>query len=166
MYEEVHRLSWALLRFERARNRYVEVQREQFDPEEAWIPLTEALCWAVSVNEGLEEGVGEGYREASKEDEDSQHMLGLIFARNRGGHQRALTIAVADGLSFPISFPLPFARIVWRPADEIRQGRRNEYSARLQGNRVDQSLESVRRWFMRAHERWPSELTNVTWPSG
>lgn len=54
------------------------------------VPLAEALWWAISLDEEYD-GLEVNYRATRNADETGRLLLGLRYARNRCGHQRALS---------------------------------------------------------------------------
>jgi hypothetical protein len=104
------RLRTAMLGFYGARRRYgYKSEKKDAVPEDVFIPLTEALWWAVSVDEGFTDLDGAGYEQDRDQDTRGQVFRGLRYARNRCGHQRAIVAELKEGgHGFPVSFPVSF----------------------------------------------------------
>ncbi|WP_274558960.1 hypothetical protein [Streptomyces spiramyceticus] len=136
----------------------------------AIIPVVEALWWAVSADEELMDYHGRDKR--SKYFQERQRfnnadgvLLGVIYARNRCGHQRAL---IANDMSFRFGVPdRGFNQgrfgpaIVWREFNELPQPNRGassagaqQYQDHLQDALVMDTLEQVAAWFNRAQQSW------------
>jgi hypothetical protein len=111
-------------------------------PEVVFVPLAEALWWAVSPGDGFDELASEGtgwanrgaYRDARKTDTSGRVLIGVRYARDRCGHQLAMA-ALEDGLRPPFSFPnTPGVSFRWRPSGQLPQPageRRLEQSERI-----------------------------------
>jgi hypothetical protein len=85
---------WLIEGFARALGRFkAEVEKGDADPQEMFIPLFEALHWAVS----LSDRVGRSHFKAGSEREARD---GIRFARNRVGHQWARAFELSD-VPFP-----------------------------------------------------------------
>lgn len=164
------RLAAALAGFEGARIRFRDAARERAQPQDLFVPLCEALWWTVSVDDGFTE-LSDGthnyyaspseYQNARDADPNGQIMLGLIYARNRCGHQRAIATTVR--LPTPGS-PIPMVLgpvFTWRPTSQLpppdpahpNTALRQVYDTRLAGQSVEASIGSVQRWFDQGRTR-------------
>lgn len=155
----------ALKGFTLARQRY-EDYRPHRGVDEAFIPLSEALWWSMSIDEGFVALDGDDYRQARDADQDGRILRGIRYARNRTGHQRALILQRNEGLQFPVQFPLVFNELVWRSADQLPQGRPDHaglvaYSRFLQGSPARHSLDQCAAWFVKAQNRLGSALQGL-----
>jgi hypothetical protein len=133
------------------------------------IPLTEALWWARSVDEGVEELVGTGYTAARDADANGRCLLGMQHARNRSGHQRALAVEKLEHEVTLLIAGVKRFRVIWRPESDLPPGRASRrleaaYKEHLQGRPVMARLDSARTWFKTAWLSWPSELREMSWP--
>jgi hypothetical protein len=158
------RLAAALAGFEAARIRFRDAARERAQPQDLFVPLCEALWWTVSADDGLTE-LSDGthnyyaapgdYQNARDADPNGQIMLGLIYARNRYGHQRAIATTVR--LPTPGS-PIPMVLgpvFTWLPSAQLPPANpahpntalRKVYDTRMAGQSVEASIGSVQRWF-------------------
>lgn len=154
----------ALMGFEGARQRFLAQSTPGAAPGDVFVPLSEALWWAVSADDGFEDltrvdpgyrpNVG-SYRTAKGKDGYGRALRGLRYARDRCGHQRAL-IAIETGLTFPIAFPDAFGEFFrWRRSDQLpppdsksqSAGLQTEYDGVLTGRPATQALESAAKWF-------------------
>jgi hypothetical protein len=158
------RLAAALEGFEEAQIRFRDDARERAQPEKLFVPLCEALWWTASVDDGLMElsdsshnyyATPADYQNARDADPNGQIMLGVIYARNRCGHQRAIATTVR--LPTPGS-PIPMvlgAVFTWLPASQLpppdpahpNTALRQVYDTRLAGQPVEASIGAVKRWF-------------------
>jgi hypothetical protein len=157
----------ALMGFERAHQRFLSEATRGAAPEDVFVPLSEALWWTVSTDEGFTDlaQLPNGYRanprysDARDSDQFGRVLRGLRYARNRCGHQRAL-VAVEKGLSVPFSVPFTLGEFFrWRPSSELPapdakfsdDKGRQIYDTLLAGRPASQALDSTARWF--AQER-------------
>lgn len=98
------------------------------DASAAYIPLFEALNWAVVLDDRTREHwapdgevLGWSWRARVP---GAEVMAGVRFARNRAHHQWSDALRFdTSGFQFPMTFPLAFSEWVWRPADELPAGR-------------------------------------------
>jgi hypothetical protein len=150
--------------FESARQRFLTRATPGTDPEEVFVPLTEALWWAVSADDGFEDLARRGsgyrpnvgnYRVARDKDQFGRVLRGLRYARDRCGHQRAL-VAVEDGLRLPFALPAVLGELFrWRSSDHLppadpkfhSEGLRPDYDDLLAGRPASEALESAAKWF-------------------
>lgn len=168
--EELVLLHTALRGFHEAKLRYEERSESQ-DELEVFIPLAEALWWARSVDEGFEKIDGSAYKGGRDADPQGRVMQGLRLARNRSGHQRALTIVRQEGLTYPLTYPMRYFDIVWRPLAEIPSGDRadlrgeSHYTRYLESRSAGGTLDSAAGWFAHASNRPESKARpDVPWP--
>lgn len=133
--------------------------------EEMFISLSEALWWAVSVDDGFEDlarndqsyrpNLGD-YRAARNNDNEGRFLRALRYARDRCGHQRALVTSawsprVASLL--PKGHGLPSIR--WRTSADLpppdprfeSETLRAEYDRLLAGWAADEALWAAKIWF-------------------
>lgn len=153
-------LKVALEGFNAARGRFLAALAvPSASAEQVFVPLTEALWWTVSVDEGFEEGASNlgTFRSTRNSDADGRVLLGLRYVRDRCSHQRALAAEPGGGLSFPISFPMKFRpwTFRWRPVTELPPPNPKfnnpkleaQYTAHLVGESAADSLDAAARWF-------------------
>jgi hypothetical protein len=159
LYDAVEGLKASLKAFA-ASHQDLKVQMTHTDDDGLFRGLSEALWWATSVDEGFYDVLDQPYRDDRDVDANGKVVFGLVYARDRCGHQRALVTRRTGGISFPISFPLAYKPLefLWRPADELpehekRPGRergRPEYELYLEGKPAAEALESAALWFATA----------------
>jgi hypothetical protein len=161
-------LRTALRGFEGARQRFVSEAAPGAAPEDVFIPLSEALWWAVTADDGFEDLArnGEGshpnvgaYRSAKSKDPHGRVLSGLRYARDRCGHQRA-PVAVEQDLTLPFTLPVTLGKFFrWRQSDQLptadRKFRSNElqpdFDRLLAGRLASEFLESAAKWFALEH---------------
>jgi len=164
--DEGFMLDVALIGFHRAVARANDHQHDT-PPEEVFIPLTEALWWAVSVDEGFRDLYGEAYERARDEDYRGQVLRGARFARNRLGHQRALAIRRTDGLVSPLVSPMRANEFVWRPIGELPEPGQPDpngaemYRRHLIGKPARVTLDSCAQWFGHAQNQFCAPVQTV-----
>jgi hypothetical protein len=155
----------ALAGFEAARQRFLNLAAPGAAPQDVFVPLSEALWWAVSADDGFEDLARNGcgyrpnvgnYRDARRKDQFGPVLCGLRYARDRCGHQRAL-VAVEDGLRLPFTFPVVFGVFFrWRRSDQLpppdpkfpSERLRPDYDSLLAGRPASETLESAAKWFV------------------
>jgi hypothetical protein len=138
--------------------------------EEVFIPLSEALWWTVTVNDGFESLADNGpdyrpnrddYRNARDSDADGQALRALRYARDRCGHQRALVAGVKLP-TLPATIPMVLGPVFcWRPSADLPSpdlrfnspALQGEYDKLLAGRPAAGALGSARRWFDRERVR-------------
>lgn len=158
------RLSAALAGFEEAQIRFRDAVRERAQAQKLFVPLCEALWWTVSADDGFTElsdgtqnyyATPTAYQNARDADPNGKIMLGLIYARNRCGHQRAIATTVT--LPTPGS-PIPMVLgpvFIWLPSSQLpppdpahpNTALRQAYDTQLAGRPVEASIGSIKRWF-------------------
>jgi len=127
------------------------------DAGEAFIPLFEALNWAVALDDRTAthwapdgKVLGWSWRQRVP---DAGVMGGVRFARNRVHHQWSDALALDDGhRQYPRSYPLVYFEWVWRPASELPVGRADAageavYQGRLEGRAARATLAQLREAF-------------------
>jgi hypothetical protein len=159
----------ALGGFDGAWQRFTAASAPGMPPELVYVPLTEALWWAVSLDCGFEDLAGQGlgwpnlgaYRDARRNDKSGRVLVGLRFARDRCGHQLALAV-LEDGLRAPLRFPITTGCLFrWRPSDQLplpaaqnlrdqAERIRPEYDTWLAGRPAAITVESAAKWFAHA----------------
>ncbi len=97
--------------FDGARHRLNTAAVPGAPPEAVYVPLAEALWWAVIVDNGFEELANTGglhrwptrkHRQDTRNaDRSGRVLVGLRYARDRCGHQPAL-MALEDGWRLPL----------------------------------------------------------------
>lgn len=133
--------------------------------EGLFISLSEALWWAVSVDDGFEDlarndqsyrpNLGD-YRAARNNDNEGQFLRALRYARERCGHQRALVTSAWSprvATLVPKSQGLPI--ICWRTSADLpppdprfeSETLRTEYDRLLAGWQADEALWAAKIWF-------------------
>lgn len=125
------------------------------DPTEAFAPLNEALWWGAAFDEGMRELEGETYEQRRDAATDGRAMPGIVFARNRGGHYRALMLRNRYGTELG-SWILGkgqlglTSRLVWRDRAELPPGRSNygetAYKRHHEAQPVRDTMAGARRW--------------------
>jgi hypothetical protein len=132
--------------------------------EEVFIPLSEALWWTVTVDDGFESLAANGhgyrhnrgeYRHARDSDIDGRVLRALRYARDRCGHQRALVAGVKLP-TLPMTLPAVLGPVFcWRPSADLpapdprfnSADLQGEYDRLLTGRPAAAALGSARRWF-------------------
>lgn len=139
--------------------------------EEVFISLSEALWWAVSVDDGFEDlarndqsyrpNLGD-YRTARNNDREGQVLRALRYARDRCGHQRAL---VTSAWSPIVAALIPkgdaLFSICWRTSADLpspdprfdSETLRAEYDRLLGGWPADEALWAAKIWFKQEQKR-------------
>lgn len=120
------------------------------DAVEAFIPLFEALNWAVALDERTAKlwapdgkVLGWSWRERVP---GAEVMAGVRFARNRAHHQWADALVLDEGhRQYPRSYPVVYFEWVWRPASGLPPGHPDAageelYRGRLEGRAARASL--------------------------
>ncbi len=163
-------LQAALKGFTGARDRFNEMSATSTGAEEIFIPLSEALWWTVTVDDGFESlaansygyrpNVGD-YRTARDSDPDGGVLRALRYARNRCGHQRAL-VATVRLPTIPMTIPAFLGPVFcWRPSADLpppdpqfnNETLRREYDRLLAGQPAAAALGSTERWFQQERVR-------------
>lgn len=128
--------------------------------ETVFIPLSEALAWACSLDEALKKLHGQAYRQARAADRVAPYLMGLRYARNRCTHELAL-VADRGHLAPPLRPPItPGLLFRWRPitelpgADDGHNNGENEYRDYLASDTAESTLKHVTDWLLRAYERF------------
>lgn len=94
------------------------------DPTAAFLPLFEALNWAVALDDRARKhwtpaGQPLGW-EWRKKVRDAEIIQGVRFARNRVHHQWSDALELDErGRSYPKTYPVVFFEWRWRPAHEL-----------------------------------------------
>jgi hypothetical protein len=163
-------LTLALKGFDSARDRTRAAIDALARPEDVFVPLSEALWWTVTVDDGFGDLAQHkhgyyldraDYKKARNGDPSGQVLQALTYARNRCGHQRALVVAGSPaGVSGPVSRPLT-AMLCWRPSGALpppdpkhkNEALRKEYDRLLAGRPARAAVESASRWFAQERSR-------------
>jgi hypothetical protein len=167
-------LALAYRGFQDAERRY-ELASLQTNPLGPFIPLTEALWWAVAADEGLRDLVPT-YQAQRDADPIGSLLHGIRYARNRLGHQRALAVRASfyrtyektdDGRwveKYEQNEEGRWVRrykhhFVWRPLDHLPTPGQSDpkgekgYRLRLEGNSADRTLGACSDWLKRSLAR-------------
>ena len=139
--------------------------------EEMFISLSEALWWAVSVDDGFEDlarndqsyrpNVGD-YQAARNNDTEGQVLRGLRYARNRCVHQRAsVTSAWSPTVTALMKKGDGLPSISWRKSADLpspdprfeNKTLRAEYDRLLAGWAADEALWAAKIWFEQEQAR-------------
>src|SRR5437870_4591481 len=104
--------------YEHAMRRFLDVRNSR-DAVATFLPLFEALNWAVAIDSRFEEAWrGDPlYREGEWWSDgyiNGDTVKGLRFARNRVHHQWAEALQMTSGASFPLTFPMTCMEWRWR----------------------------------------------------
>jgi hypothetical protein len=163
-------LHTALGGFDGARGRFHAAAVPGARPELVFVPLAEALWWAVSVDDGFKElaalqGLGwsnnGAYRNDRDNDADGRVLEGVRYARDRCGHQLALA-ALEGGLTSPFRLPNTLGPAFrWRTSDQLPQPtdksafanaekKRPHYDTWLAKRPASMAVESAAKWFTHA----------------
>lgn len=161
-------LQAALKGLESAHVRFNKVSAARVGAEEVFVPLSEALWWAVSVDDGFESlaATGQGYRpnlgdyrNIRDSDQAGQVVRALRYARDRCGHQRALVAGVRLPTP-PMTIPAFLGPVFcWRPSADLpppdpgflSEALQKDYDRLLAGRLAAAALGSAEAWF--AQER-------------
>jgi hypothetical protein len=139
--------------FSGAHDRFMMHGRIAAEPVDAYLPIFEALSWAVALDERLatEFATGSLDRDWSWREQLSggEVVAAFRFARNRAHHGWADVLHVTAGAVLPT--PLPSGLFEWRwrqslPPGGDRRGE-EEYAALLADQPARLTLESLRRVF-------------------
>lgn len=153
----------ALLAFHGAKIRFEDHEHDTA-ASHVFIPLAEALWWAVSVDEGFELIDGDNYQQFRDAEYLGMVLRGVKYARNRTGHQRALPVEMREGMGFPVTFPMRFWDFVWLPVSKLRAPAQPDpkgeqmYVEHLAGTAARLTLSYCASWFARAQNRPGSGL--------
>ena len=139
--------------------------------EDVFIPLSEALSWAFSVDDALlklrddtpeRQEHRRRYTAARAADPKGPYVVGLRFARNRCTHQLAL-VAERGHLAPPLRPPITVGLVFrWRPVAELPEASsgqdhgKGEYVGYLAGDAAENTLQYVTDWLYRAVEQFVS----------
>jgi hypothetical protein len=163
-------LQVALQGFGDAQNRFNVASGASVSIKEVFIPLSEALWWTVTVDDGFEDLAANdpayrpnlgNYRNARNSDADGQVLRPLRYARDRCGHQRAL-IAGVSVPTIPMTIPAFLGPVFcWRPSADLpppdprfsSEDLQREYDKLLAGQPAAAALGSTMRWFDRERGR-------------
>jgi hypothetical protein len=130
-------------------------------PRDAYIPLFEALAWAVALDsrtkelwvpEGRDAPLGWRWRERVP---GAELLRGIRYARNALHHDwaDALRLNESGGLQFPMTFPAVFFEWVWRSADDLPAAEHSDapgeavYRAQMEGRAARVALAQLREAF-------------------
>ncbi len=104
--------------------------------DNTFMPLFEALSWAVSLDDRLQNIWKEAPPRTSKWWSDGfahgDTVKGVRFARNRVHHQWADALWLSHGAELPRQ--IPFSLTEWRWRTDLPSGRSNEFLAEYQDN--------------------------------
>lgn len=143
--------------FRQADERYRTVADSTTDVAGVFIPLSETLLWAASIDETFKKLDGQRYADSRDADPDGRYLSALRYARNRCTHQLAL-VAERKGLAPPFRPPITLGvRFRWRPLDELPlpdpnfTNTRGEaaYEELLAKDPADQAIVHADAWFAR-----------------
>jgi hypothetical protein len=98
---------------------YLDATRMQDNEDVALKAVCQTVWWARALDEFHEKASGQVYKNLRDGDDSGKHMVGIRYARNRGGHQVAELIRITGGAYFPILLPAPFFEFVWRDLAEL-----------------------------------------------
>lgn len=165
MHEHDERLKLALAGFRSARDRVDQAitavkadSPESGDASHAiLIPVMEALWWARSVDEEFLKEYGPAYTSSRQANPNGRLMDGIRYARNRGGHQRAVAV-VNRGWTLPLRLPFVIGTHPrWRRAEELpsadnphHESGKDVYQNSMAGDPVAITLRHVNEWFTEA----------------
>lgn len=165
-------LTVALRGSEGAHERFRSMSANHAAAEDLFVPLSEALWWTVTVDDGFEslvsQGQGQGYRPnlgdyraARNGDPAGATLRALRYARDRCGHQRALVISVKLP-TLPMTLPAVLGPVFcWRPSSDLplpdprfsNEPLRNEYDKLLAGRAAAAAIASAATWFNQEQAR-------------
>lgn len=152
-----YRLLLALVGFRDASGRYRAAADASEDIAAVFIPLTETLMWASSIDETFFKVDGQSYRDVRDLDVDGRFLQALRYTRNRCTHQLAL-VAERKGLAPPFRPPITLGLVFrWRPLGELPppDPRFNDahgevaYAELLENDPADQAIVHADVWFAR-----------------
>jgi hypothetical protein len=114
--------------YEQAARRFYDVMRET-DPLITFVPLFDALGWAVAIDSRFQESWEQAPTNPAKWWSDGfihgDTVRGVRFARNRVHHHWADALETTSGRSYPAIFPKTFTEWRWRP--ELPPGANNQF---------------------------------------
>lgn len=123
------------------------------DPVAAYIPLFEALNWAVSLDDRIKEiwvpeGNKLGWKWRAKAGHGAEILAGVRYARNSVHHHwaDALRLEDAAGRSYPKRYPDRYFQWLWRNTADIpapRPNGRQVYEQELAGRPAEESLATL-----------------------
>ena len=110
-----------------------EVAAKAQEPDDAYIPLFEALGWAVALDsrtkeqwvpDGPDQKPGWGWRERVN---GAEVLRGVRWARNAIHHDWADALRLDErGRRYPKTYPNVYFEWVWRPTDELPASERSD----------------------------------------
>ena len=106
----------ALMGFHDALGRH-ERLRTTADPIAMFVPVTEATYWAATLAESM--WSWDGFEDALCRLPGGPVIAGVRYARHVATHRLPLTLRRAEGMTFPMTFPLVFSEVVWLPFAEL-----------------------------------------------
>lgn len=137
--------------FRRGAGRFRDAAKAR-DPEETYIPLAEALNWAIALDDRVieywaPEGrvLGWSWRQRVPH---GDIVRGVRWARNRVHHQWVDAVALDDGgVQLPVTLPTGFFEWAWRPAADLPLGEndrdRDAYKRTLEGTPARFTLDAL-----------------------
>ncbi|MBT2207029.1 hypothetical protein [Actinomadura sp. NEAU-AAG7] len=156
----------ALVGFAAARDRFLAAAGvRDASAAEVFVPLTEALWWTVSVDDGFEAKAANlgAFRQARDTDPDGKVLRGLRWVRDRCGHQRALAADYGGGRSYPRAYPFSYLpwTFRWRPVAELPRPHPKfdnptleaEYVRHLVGKPAADTVKAASAWFDAERQR-------------
>jgi hypothetical protein len=141
------------------------------DPVAAYVPLFEALNWAVALDDRIKdtwmpdgESLGRKWRERAGH--GAEFLAGVRYARNSIHHHWADALRLdTGGRAYPRRYPLRYFEWLWRDVDEIPTPSspygRDVYESELAGRPAKATLMTLREAF-----RFVSKLLEPPVPHG
>lgn len=117
-----------------------------------YVPLTEAVWWAVCVDDALEETTG--YKNRRHAGPCGEILLGMRYARSGLSHHWTHIVFRTGGLTVPFTVPFSIPQVAtWIPTSELPDYKgdqttlRKHYTSSLDGRPVVKTLEAAEQWF-------------------
>ena len=174
-------ISVAVHGFEEAVHRYEAVRAASHQPHQSFVPLAEALWWAISADEGFQTTMTDwGYQVRRDAHHAGQVIRALRYARNRVGHQRALVIRTIHHSGYQQDPDGGWYRtyrqdaegrwyrtyehdFYWRSLDELPEPDprhsdvvgKNAYKQLLEGKSAERTLDDCHTWLTLARSELP-----------
>jgi hypothetical protein len=131
--------------YSRAVERF-EAAAKKRDPQETFIPVFEALNWAVALDDRVRvhwvpegEPLGWAWRERVS---GAELMGGVRWARNRAHHQWSDALALDEaGRRYPRDYPVVYFEWLWRPANDLPTKKKPDHAGQ-RGSRWGEATDS------------------------
>ena len=147
-------------------NNFLEVTRLDSNPEITLKSVGHTILWACALDECYKKTYI-NYENIRNNDNKSEVVAGIRYARNRAIHQFTQLLYISEGATFPARFPIPFFEIKWKQVSELPKpdkGYQNKaledcYVQHLENKPVRYIFEDLRDYFERIEQIYTKHLT-------